>query len=239
MRTAFSALPLFSGDTRFSRYTARKMPPTPLRMWEGSEHGCSACWGTGPHRIRPSACPLLTTRGRKPGSAWPTRCGRARRSSSSPRCSGPAGRARPSSRSDSRTRCGRRGRLTCWPGSRRETGARSSPATRRRRRTWPAGATRSRHGRQRRPALPRLAAHDRAPLGGGTRRRGLPRRRRRAVAARPGGAGRRDQPAAGVRARLVRRRRDRARRRRVQQAGGARLPQRAAHRLPRPADRGA
>ena len=95
------------------------------------------------------------------------------------------------------------------------------------------------HGRRRRPAFPRLAAHDRAPLGGGTRRRGLPRRRRRAVAARPGGTGRRDQPAAGVRARLVRRQRDRPRRRRVQQAGGARLPQYPAHRLPRPADRGA
>ena len=34
-------------------------------------------------------------------------------------------------------------------------------------------------------------------------------------------------------------RRDRPRRRRVQQAGGARLPQRPAHQLPRPADRGA
>ena len=189
---------------RFLRYVARRMPPTPLRMWEGQRTWVLSVLG---HRSSPDPSLRLrpsTTPARRPASSWPTPCGRARRSCSSPRCSAPAGPARPSSRSGSRTRCGRRGRSTCWPGF--PPASRSAIIAGYARaaadlelladeETPPATAD------ERRAALPRLAAHDRAPLGGGARRRGLPGRHRRAVAAGPGGAGRRDQPAAGVGAR--------------------------------------
>ena len=153
-----------------------------------------------------------------------------------------AGRERLSSRSGSRTRCGRRGRLTCWSGFPRATGARSSPATRGRPRTWNLLA-----GEERGDATADGAAQRFLDWLRTTERRwavvldgvaspvdvdGLwPQG--------PGRAGRRDQPAAGIGARRLRRARDRPRRRRVQQAGGARLPQYPADRLPRPADRGA
>ena len=90
-----------------------------------------------------------------------------------------------------------------------------------------------------RAAVPRLAAPDRAPLGGRARRGGVARRPRRAVAAGPGRPGRGDQPAAANRSWPAPAPTDRPRRPRVQQARGGRLPQLPAGRLPRPADRGA
>ena len=118
------------------------MPPTPLRVWEGQRTWVLSALG---HRSSPD--PSLRLRpfyharqetgfeladGLRPGETHPARPRAARRR---------AGPARPSSRSDSRTRCGRRGRSTCWSGFPPEAGARSSPATRGRRPTWSCSPT--------------------------------------------------------------------------------------------------
>jgi len=64
----FLSLPDFSADIRFLRYTARRMPPTPLRMWEGRRTWVLSGLG---HRSSPDTSLRLrpsTTPARKPAS---------------------------------------------------------------------------------------------------------------------------------------------------------------------------